>query len=303
MTHPRDGVRGLDAETDSAIVSVSDVYGYLGRARSALRAVGDRPAFDPLVETDDDGCLHWTGNDYVLVFNGDLVDRGPDSRGVLDLAQRLREEAPEWRVRYNLGNHEAALLWPSPPDHDRWFADRVTDKERREFYRLVLDGAVTVAYRGYEYTFVHAGTADSLDLSAANDELVEAAATCINAVGTDDDRMVHRRAFEEHAELLWHGGEDDARGRDAGLLWLDFEHLPGTRRRRSWVTRHTSSRRARGTSSVATRSERPSTRRAASRCWWRPRSRSARSCGRPRECLASGAVARVCHRLPPREND
>lgn len=224
MTHPRDDVRGLDA--DPTIVSVSDIHGYLDRARSALTAVGDHPAFDPLVEADDDGRLHWAGNDYVLVFNGDLVDRGPDSRGVLDLARRLREEAPENRVRYNLGNHEAALLWPSPPDHDRWFADRATDEERREFYGLVLDGAVTAAYRGYEYTFVHAGAADGVDPAAANDELRAIAARLVEVVGADDDRPVHRRTFEEHADLLWHGGEDDARGPDAGLLWLDFAHLP-----------------------------------------------------------------------------
>lgn len=63
MTHPRDGVDGLDGEP--TIVSVGDVHGYLGRARSALRAVGDHSAFDPLVETEDDGHLHWAGNNYV----------------------------------------------------------------------------------------------------------------------------------------------------------------------------------------------------------------------------------------------
>lgn len=225
MTHPRDGVAGLDG--DPAIVSVSDVHGYLDRVRSALRAVGDHPAFDPLVETGDDGRLHWAGNDYVLVFNGDLVDRGPDSRGVLELARRLRAEAPNWRVRYNLGNHESALPWPSPPEHDRYFVDGVTDEERREFYRLILDGAVTLAYGGYEYTFVHAGAADGVDPVAANERLREITARLVDVVGTDKDREVHLRAFDEgHFDLLGHGGEDDARGPDAGPLWLDFEHLP-----------------------------------------------------------------------------
>ena len=227
MTHPRDGIRGLDADSEPTIVSVSDVHGYLDRARSALRAVGDHPEFDPLVDADDDGRLHWAGNDYVLVFNGDLVDRGPDSRGVLDLAERLRAEAPDWRVRHNLGNHEAALPWPSPPDHDRYFADRVTDEERRRFYRLVLDGAVTLAYDGYEYTYVHAGAADGVDPATVNERLREITAKLVEVVGTDEDREMHLRAFHDgHADLLGHGGEDDARGPEAGPLWLDFSHLP-----------------------------------------------------------------------------
>jgi len=224
MTRPSDGVRGLDGEP--TVVSISDVHGYLDRARSALRAVGDHPAFEPLVEADDGGRIHWAGNDYSLVFVGDLVDRGPDSRGVLELAHRLRAEAPPWRVRYTLGNHENGLCYPTPPDVDRYFANRVSDDERRRFYRLMLDGAIIAAYRGYEYTFVHAGAAEGVDATAANDELRTFASAAIDAVGTDADSEVHRRLFEEHDALLGYGEEEGGRGTDAGPLWLDFAHLP-----------------------------------------------------------------------------
>lgn len=130
-------------------------------------------------------------------------------------------------MRHTLGNHESALPWPSPPDHDRWFVDRATDGERRRFYQLVLDGAITLAYRGYEYTYVHAGAADGVDPITANERLQEIAASLVEVVGTDEDREVHLRTFrEKYFDLLGHGGEDDARGPDAGPLWLDFEHLP-----------------------------------------------------------------------------
>jgi hypothetical protein len=41
-----------------AIVSISDIHGYLADARSALLAVGETDRFDPVVTADDDGLLH-----------------------------------------------------------------------------------------------------------------------------------------------------------------------------------------------------------------------------------------------------
>ncbi|WP_321323546.1 metallophosphoesterase family protein [uncultured Parasphingorhabdus sp.] len=43
-----------------------------------------------------------------IIFLGDLVDRGPDSAGVLDTAMRIREELGS--VRFLMGNHEEVYL-------------------------------------------------------------------------------------------------------------------------------------------------------------------------------------------------
>ena len=51
--------------------------------------------------------LAWAGADARLWFIGDLVDRGPDGIGVIDLVRRLQGEGD---VRCLLGNHEAGLL-------------------------------------------------------------------------------------------------------------------------------------------------------------------------------------------------
>ncbi len=55
-----------------------------------------------------DSDLHWVGGDAHVVFCGDLVDRGPNERPVLDLIRRLETEAEEagGGVHVLLGNHE-----------------------------------------------------------------------------------------------------------------------------------------------------------------------------------------------------
>jgi serine/threonine protein phosphatase 1 len=47
------------------------------------------------------------GQDDHLVFIGDYVDRGPDSRGVISRLIRLREEC---KCTFLRGNHEAMML-------------------------------------------------------------------------------------------------------------------------------------------------------------------------------------------------
>ncbi|MDD2318870.1 MAG: metallophosphoesterase [Geobacteraceae bacterium] len=53
-----------------------------------------------------------------LYLLGDLIDRGPDSRGVLDTILNLREAG--FTVRPIRGNHEDMLLRNISGDHDAW---------------------------------------------------------------------------------------------------------------------------------------------------------------------------------------
>lgn len=115
------------------IVHISDVHGYLSDARSALRAVGDADAFDPVVVAADDGTLHWADNDYVLVVNGDLIDRGSANEACLDLVWRLQQEAPPGRVQYHLGNHELAILLPALVRWPEMYSTNLDSTDRRLF--------------------------------------------------------------------------------------------------------------------------------------------------------------------------
>ncbi len=56
--------------------------------------------------------LSWRGEQAVLWFLGDFVDRGPDGIGVIDLVMRLEKEAEATggQVLSLLGNHEMLIL-------------------------------------------------------------------------------------------------------------------------------------------------------------------------------------------------
>jgi len=75
---------------------VGDVHGHVEPLVALLREAG-------LV----DERLAWVGADARLWFIGDLVDRGPDGVGVIELVMRLQREGD---VRCLLGNHEATLV-------------------------------------------------------------------------------------------------------------------------------------------------------------------------------------------------
>jgi hypothetical protein len=79
------------------VVAFADVHGAYDALTALLRAQG-------IV----DGALRWTGGDTHLVSLGDLVDRGADSRKVLDFLMRLEGEARTagGAVHVVLGNHE-----------------------------------------------------------------------------------------------------------------------------------------------------------------------------------------------------
>jgi hypothetical protein len=80
------------------VVAFADVHGAYAEVTSLLRSVG----------VVDEG-LHWTGGRTHLVSLGDLLDRGADSRKVMDLLIRLQGEAATagGQVHVVLGNHEA----------------------------------------------------------------------------------------------------------------------------------------------------------------------------------------------------
>jgi hypothetical protein len=89
------------ARAEQRIVAIGDLHGDLVNTRAVLKLVG---------VIDDQG--HWSGGDTILVQTGDMIDRGDESKGVMDLLRRLKPEAESagGRVINLLGNHELMNL-------------------------------------------------------------------------------------------------------------------------------------------------------------------------------------------------
>ena len=206
------------------IIYISDIHGYLDDARSALTTLSKTDTYDPVVTQDESGTLHWANNDYVLVFNGDVIDRGPANDACLELVWRLIAEAPAGRVQYHLGNHELAIILPVLVNWPDTYSTGYSIEERRLFLHRIIDGDVTIAYAGHTHLISHAGSNEPFDPSEVNDSLRAAATTLLEALGDRNETRVQKRVAEQY-DRLFELGERAGRGPSAGLCWIDFGHL------------------------------------------------------------------------------
>jgi hypothetical protein len=109
------------------VVAVSDVH---GAHRAMVRTLRNAQVLD--------GDLGWAGGAAHLVVTGDILDRGPDSRKVMDLLMRLESEAAAagGQVHLLLGNHEVMnltgdLRYVSAAEYAAFAADEVAaDREQ-----------------------------------------------------------------------------------------------------------------------------------------------------------------------------
>jgi serine/threonine protein phosphatase 1 len=115
------------------LYAVGDIHGQLAELERALA----------LIEADG-------GAEAPVVFLGDLVDRGPDSRGVMDRLIGGIEEGRPWTVVK--GNHDEMFerfLTMNTLDHHRilsgvnWFAERLGGRETLISYGVDIDALPT----------------------------------------------------------------------------------------------------------------------------------------------------------------
>lgn len=84
------------------IIAVGDIHGDYEQFTAVLRSAG-------LI----DSYGNWTGGRTHLVQTGDVVDRGPDSRAIMDLLMKLEKQAAAagGGVHCLIGNHEAMNIY------------------------------------------------------------------------------------------------------------------------------------------------------------------------------------------------
>ncbi|HVI31590.1 metallophosphoesterase family protein [Phenylobacterium sp.] len=202
------------------VYAVGDVHGRLDALQPLIRAIADDLEAAPPPEP------------ALLVFLGDYVDRGPESKGVVDLVLKMRATAG-LETRALKGNHEEALLqflaepsfgatWmehgggptlvsygvqppPTRTDNDAWARardelERVLPAEHRAFYEnleLMLDVG--------DYAFVHAGVRPGIawDQQAERD-LLWIRQEFLQEKGPFGKVIVHGHTPMEEAQLTRH---------------------------------------------------------------------------------------------------
>lgn len=140
-----------DIRTTERIVAVGDVHGAFETFASILRAA-------QIV----DGRNRWVGGRAVLVQTGDVLDRGAESRKVVDLLRRLERDAQRagGRVLSLLGNHELMRVisdwrYVSPGELDG-FKTRASEDLRQQVFTVLSEQA---AQRAKAEGRVHDATA------------------------------------------------------------------------------------------------------------------------------------------------
>ena len=122
-------------------IVITDIHGEREKLDSVLSQIEMRP-------------------DDVFVFMGDYIDRGPDSRGVVD---RIIELGETHKCVYLMGSHEYALLHAKTDDYYQFLFDNyggpATVRSFENIFKVHGDffRNLKFYYLTDKYLFVHAG--------------------------------------------------------------------------------------------------------------------------------------------------
>lgn len=189
------------------LYAIGDVHGQLGMLQATLA----------LIEQD-------AGGDAPVVFLGDYVDRGPDSRGVLDLLIQGQKEGRNWI--FLKGNHDRMMDWflrdPSTADPYllvgyHWFHERIGGVETLGSYGITeIEGrrGTELASQAREVVgSAHIAFLGNLQLSYQHEGLFFAHAGIRPGVAlnqqSEEDLLWIRQEFHkdrsDHGALIVHG--------------------------------------------------------------------------------------------------
>jgi hypothetical protein len=172
----------------SPLYVVSDIHGYADDLRSSLVDAG-------LIDRDDT----WTGGEAQLWVLGDLLDRGPDGIGAIDLVMGLQKQAPD-HVHMLMGNHEVLALgyklYPESRFGQLWQPNggQLSDQERLTDEHLAWLRGLPVIARAGDYLLMHSDATDYLEWGGSVTEINE----MVGGLLAEDDAEA---AFEVFASL------------------------------------------------------------------------------------------------------
>lgn len=181
---------------------VSDVHGYADDLRASLRGAG-------LIDDAD----RWTGGDAELWVLGDLIDRGPDGIGAIDLVRSLQQQAPD-RVHVLMGNHEALALgyrlFPDSRFGDVWLINggHQSDQSRLTDEHVAWLRSLPVVGRSGPYLLMHSDTTGYLEWGETVEDINT---TVTELLAADDDAEAHWEVFASLTSRYGFARQDGAR--------------------------------------------------------------------------------------------
>ena len=116
------------------VVCIGDIHGNLAELRSLWGALERK------LDADLDSAT--------VIFLGDLCDRGPDTKGVIDWLIDLRDRRVPGTTRFLTGNHDFGMAcflqcppFASPPPAE-WLDETTSPKFKRDFYVAAVEGSM-----------------------------------------------------------------------------------------------------------------------------------------------------------------
>jgi len=159
-----------DLTAPGRIVAIGDVHGAFDRYTTILREA-------KLVDARN----RWIGGNATLVHTGDAIDRGDESRKVLDLIRQLEGEARKagGRLVFVLGNHEVMRMagdWRYVTKADvESYRTAQSDAVRERFYAEVLKASQAEARakgqkfdeKAFRKEFLEKASPDAIEMEVA----------------------------------------------------------------------------------------------------------------------------------------
>ena len=205
----------MEIDSDGDIFAVGDVHGDNNRLVTLLAAarIVERRANNPETVT-------WIAGKAILVFTGDLIDKGPHSLDVLRFVRSLQDASLKagGRVVVLMGNHEAEFLADPTATKVRDFAQALRDSGiaakdvaacRGELGRYMC--SLPLGARVRDWFFSHGGNTAGRSIKRLRSDLEE---------GVDKDGFGTRQLVGENSLLEARLGEEGPGGRS----WFDFEN-------------------------------------------------------------------------------
>lgn len=236
------GIANPRVPSGMTVYAIGDVHGERARLDLLLSQIMQRAEYEH----------QETGQQAEIIFLGDYVDRGPDSRGVLDRLCHLQRQAkghPWLSVHFLRGNHEMALLEflqtsPALPPAD-WLRFGGVETlvsygvaaigsfergDRRQQWRNDFDLALPADHLAFlrslrpyrevgDYFFVHAGVAPKVPLDQQSEQdLLWIREPFLSSSHWHGRRIVHGHTIVEEPEFLDNRIAIDTGAYDTGCL-------------------------------------------------------------------------------------